>query len=100
MWTRSESFGEKRLGVQMLLFEIRIKNHREIADKDAAYPRSADLILRKENKSINTGNLKPVEFRREVGIEVDAELDVDFVLGNDSVAEQSADDRAANVIVV
>jgi hypothetical protein len=34
--TRLESFGEKGLGVQVLLFEVGVENHGEVADEDAA----------------------------------------------------------------
>ncbi len=38
-----ESFGEEGFGVEVLLFQVGIENHGEIADKDAAEPSGADF---------------------------------------------------------
>lgn len=41
----SERFREERLGVQVLFFEIGVENHRQVADKNAAEPGSANFVL-------------------------------------------------------
>src|SRR5262245_45482315 len=84
----------------MLLFEIGIENHGEIADKDAAKPGGAYFILRKQNQAVRARDFEAFELRGEIRIEVDAEFGVDFFLGNHGVAEQSADDVAAYVVVL
>jgi hypothetical protein len=45
----SKSFRKKRLGDELLFFEIRIENHGEIANEDAAEPGGADLTAVEEN---------------------------------------------------
>jgi hypothetical protein len=40
----SERLREERLGVQLLLFEVRVEKHRQIANENAAEPGSANLV--------------------------------------------------------
>ena len=45
----SESFRKERLGDELLLFEIRVENHGQIADEDAAEPGGADFASFEED---------------------------------------------------
>src|SRR5438876_6314550 len=99
MCSRSERLGKERLGVEMLLFEVGIENHREIANKDASEPGGADFVFRNHQQAVFARSLKPLQFRREVSVEVDAKFRVDFFFRNYGVAEQPADHCAANMVV-
>src|SRR5579859_3728415 len=99
MCSRSERLGKERLFGEMLLFEVRIKNHREIADKDATKPCGANFVTRKKNQAIGARNIESFELRREVGIEVDAKFRANFFLRYHRMAEDAADDGAPNVVV-
>jgi hypothetical protein len=48
----SESFRKKRLGDELLFFEIRIENHSQIADENAAKPGGADFAAFQEHEAI------------------------------------------------
>src|SRR5437879_2225633 len=99
MCSRSERLGKERLGVEMLPLEVWIENHREIADKDAAEPGGANFVVHNQQQAVFARSPEPLQFRREVGIEVDAKFGIDFFFRDDGVAEQPANNCAANVVV-
>src|SRR5579859_80761 len=99
MCSRSERFRKKRLFGEMLPVEVGIENHGEIANEDSAKPGGTNFVFRKEQKAVFARSFEPLQLRCEIGIEVDAEFRVDLFFGNDRVAKDAADDRAANVII-
>ena len=48
----SKSFRKKRLGGQLLFFQIRIKKHSQVANENAAEPGGADFAILKEHQPI------------------------------------------------
>src|SRR5256885_12334643 len=99
MCSRSERLGKERFGVEMPPLEVWIENHREIADKDAAEPGGTNFVFHNQQQAVFARSPEPLQFRREVSVEVDAKLRVDFFFRDDGVAEQPANDCAANMVV-
>ena len=58
----------------MLLFEIRIENHRKIADEDSAEPGGAHFLIVQHHQAILARVLELAQLGGEVLIEVDAEF--------------------------
>src|SRR5258708_24726637 len=99
MCSRSERLGKERFGVEMLSLDVWIENHCEVADKDAAEPGGANFVVRNHQQAIFARSLKPLQFRREVSVEVDAIFRIDLFFRYHRMAENAADDCAANVVV-
>jgi len=83
MWASSQRqrvFEKSGLGSELLLFEIGIENHSQIADENAAEPSGADFSLVEEHKAIVTGWLEATKFFGEMPIKIDCEFARNFVL--------------------
>ena len=48
----SECFRKERLGDELLFFEIRVENHSQVSDEDAAEPGGADFAAVEEHEAI------------------------------------------------
>ena len=83
----------------MLFFEVGIEDHGEVADEDAAERGGADFVGGEEDQAVFAEGFEVREFVGEVAVEVDCEFLRDFVLEDDGVAEQAADDGAAEAVV-
>src|SRR5713226_9739233 len=70
----SESLRKKRLGDELLFFKIRVENHGQIADEDAAEPGSADFAAIEEHEAILAGWLQAAKLFREMLVKIDAEF--------------------------
>src|ERR1700730_5512981 len=95
-----ERFRKERLRVELLLFEVRIEDHGEVADKNTAQPGGADLVSIHQHEPIFPRRFHAFEFRSEIFVEGDAELAGDFVFHDNRVAKQAADDFATEDVVV
>ena len=84
----------------MLLFEIRVENHRKIADKNSAEPGGSHFLIVQHYQTIPARLLELANFVGEVLIEVDTEFTRNFIFHDYCVAEQPIDDRAAQAILV
>ena len=58
----------------MLLFEVGIKHHRQIANENAPEPRSANLVAVEQNQSVVARRLKLPQLFGEIFVEVDAKF--------------------------
>src|SRR6266436_7950104 len=76
---RLEGLGKERPRGQLLLLQVRIKNHRQVANKNAAQPRGADFLVVDHDQAILLRHFQVLEFRREVFVKMNAELFRDFV---------------------
>ena len=76
----SESFREKRFGRQLLSFQIRIEDHRQIANEDSAEPGAPDLVPLEENQPILAGWFETMQLVCKIFIEIDAKFAPDLVL--------------------
>src|ERR1700741_2520558 len=92
---RSESFRKERLGNELLFFEIGIENHGQVADENTAEPSGPDFAAFEEHETILPRRFEVEEFVGEILVEVDPEFAGNFVLDDDGVAEQAANDGAA-----
>ena len=82
------------------MFEIRVEGHGQIADENAAEPSGADFAVIEEHEAVLFGWFEPMKLFCEMLVKIDAEFAGDFVLDDDGVAEQAADDGAAYFIFV
>src|SRR5215831_19025571 len=97
---KSESFGKKRFCGELLFFQIGIEDHRQVADKNAAEPSGANFAAPEENEAILPEWFEALQLFRKVFVEVDAEFARNLVLDHHRVAEQPANDRAPQTVLV
>src|SRR5215469_1409852 len=91
-----KGFGKERPGGELLLFKIRIKDHGQVANEDAAQPGGADFLVVEDNQTILLRHFEAFQFWCEIFVKIDGKLFGDFVFDDDRVAEKSADDFAAD----
>src|SRR6266478_10190013 len=96
----SESLRKERLGDELLFFKIWVENHGQIADEDATEPGGADFAAFEEHEAVLAGGLQAAKLFREMLVKIDAELARNLVLDHDGMAQQAADDGAAEAILV
>src|SRR6267154_1445525 len=82
----SQRFREQRLRRELLLFEIGIKYHRQVANKNPPKPRRPDLFRAQQNQSVFARRFQARQLLREVRIEIHAKLLRDLVLHHHRVA--------------
>ena len=70
----SESFRKERLGDELLFFEIRVENHGQIADEDAAEPGGANFAALEEHEAILARRFQAAKLFREMPVKIDAEF--------------------------
>src|SRR5260370_2215207 len=87
----SQRFREQRLRRQLLSFQVGIKHHRQVANKNASEPCRANLLRSQQNQSVFTRSFQPRQLLREVSVEVHTKFPRDLVLHHHCVAKQSAD---------
>src|ERR1700676_398477 len=97
---RLERLGKDRQRGLLLPFEVRIKNHGEITDKNAAEPGGANFFIVERDQAVGLRVFQLLQFGLEILVEIDGKFIRDFGFHHHSVAEQSADHFAANDIVL
>src|SRR5271156_2504610 len=85
--------------VHLLLVEITIECHGDVADEDAAERSDANFRGIEEDEAFVARFFQALQFRREIFIKINGEFAFDFVFGDHGVAEQAADHGAAQQIV-
>src|SRR6266481_2372098 len=96
----SESFRKERLGDELLFFEIRVENHGQIADEDAAEPSGAHFAAVHEYEPILAGRFQATKRFGETLVKVDDEFAWSLVLDHDGMTQRAADDGAAQTVLV
>src|SRR5450755_3381880 len=83
----------------MLLFQIWIENHGQVADEDSSEPGGADFFAVDDDQAILARNFELGKLASEVTVKIDAELAGNLVFHDDGVAEKAIDDRATQTVV-
>src|SRR5256712_7143170 len=76
------SFGE------VLLLEVRVENHGQIANKNAAQEGDTDFFAAQLDEPVFQKRMQPREFARAIIIEVDAELAANLFLSSAGLDQQ------------
>src|ERR1700731_1047052 len=92
-------FREERLLGEALLLEVRVENHGQIANENAAQKRHADFVLIQLDEPVFCKRMQARQFRGEIVIEVDAEFAADFGSADDGVAQQARNQGAPQTVV-
>src|SRR5437879_13647849 len=92
-------FREEWLFGEVLLLEVRVENHGQIANKNAAQEGDTDFVAAQLDEPVFQKRMQPREFGREIIIEVDAELAANLVLANDGVAQQPRDQGPPQAVI-
>jgi len=83
----------------VLLFEVGVEEHGEVADEDAAQGGGADFVGGEEDEAVFAEGGEAAKFFGEILIEVDFEFLRNFVFQDNGVAEDAADYCAAEAVV-
>src|SRR5260370_8562517 len=83
-----------------MCLQIRVKNHGQIADEEASEPGAPDFAAIEEHEAILAGWLQPAKLFREMLVKINAEFTRNLILDHDGMAEQAADDGAAQTIFI
>jgi len=96
----SECLREERLGRQLLFFQVRIKDHGQIANENSSQPSGPNFIGFEKNEAIFAGRLQARQFAGKIFIKIDVKFARDLFLDDDGVAKQSADDCAPQLVIL
>src|SRR5437763_35543 len=84
----------------MLFYDIRIEKHSQVADEDTAKPGGADFATIEEHEAILTGWLEAAKLFGEMLVKIDREFARDFVFDYNGVAQEAANHRATQAILI
>ena len=83
-----------------MFFKIGIENHGDVADENPPQQGGAEHAAIEVDEAVGNKGGEPRDFRRERLVENDAELALNFTGVQNAVAQNAANDRAAEQIVI
>src|SRR5437899_1884392 len=88
-------FGEGLLLLGLLSVQVSVKDHRYVADEDAAERCHLDAVTAKPHQAVPLQLAQADKLRGEMLVEVDPELALDFGFDYHAMTQEAVDDRPA-----